>query len=189
MDGTLPKDISGRHLIEGRGVPIDGGVFVSADGARTLVDCSPEMQSKLNKVVNDIVNKMNLAPRLALDTVIGEVQSALPINDSNVAEMKETWNRDEFQLQMFLSNKREGDSQELGGGNSDHQALLAALVLEKFYQGQSRLRKIKQFVSGTSPKVAIIKDPVDKHAIVTFINSHNSVYRFDPKLDSKFVKL
>lgn len=189
MDETLLKDRSGRHLIEGRGVPIDGGVFVSADGARTFVDCSPEKQPNLNKVVNDIVEKMNFAPHLALDAVIGEVQSALPINNSNVAEMRKDWDRDGFQLQMFLSNKREDGRQELGGGNSDHQALLTALVLEKFYQSQGRLRKIKQFFLGTSPKVAIIKDPVDKHAIVTFINSHDSVYRFDPKLDSKFVKL
>ena len=194
-DGGRQLDVlTGRSLIEGRRVLIDGEVFVSRDGTRTIVDASFDRQPKLNECVEGIVQKMRVVPSIALRIVVDEARKAMPVNDEHVESVRKNWPKvDSYPLHLFFSQKREGDGQEIGGGSADHQALLVGLTIERYYKEVYPITSWKgasRRLFGTMPKVAILKDPKDGHAVVSFMNSDDSVYMFDPKKEGLgFTKL
>ena len=178
--------VSGRHIIEGRGVPIEGGIFVGGDRVRTVVDSDITKQPRLNKVMKEAGKFLTKEQDAILGVIPALAREHLPVNQTRYEEMINQPNKlDRYQLQLFLTHKNE-EGVELGGGGPDQQALLAALMLEKYYKDKYRF-DIKTRISGTMPTIAVTKDAVDRHARVLVMTRKGRMYEFDPKRgDTKF---
>jgi len=185
-----PKDsASGRHIIEGRGIPVDGGIYIGADGIRTVVDSDVMKQPKLNAVMKEAGAFLTKNQEAILGVVPAMVREYLPVNPNSYESIcKNSGNPDRYQLQVFLKHK-DKDERELGGGGPDQQALLAALMLEKHYKNKYK-HDFKTRFTGKMPTVAVVKDPKDKHARVLVMTRIGDIYEFDPKGgDNKFKKI
>jgi len=165
---------SGRHLIEGKGMPIDGGVFRKA-GEPGLVADIKYFQNKPWFTEDDIlVTSLN---RDMLKMVTYLAGKRMPVNLEHYNSVVDGVGKyDRYALSSFISQK-DPAGKEIGGGSPDVQALYTAFLIEK---------KVK---SDTDRKVWIEKDKDDGHAIVNYEGRSGS-YRFDPtKGETNFSKL
>ncbi len=176
MEIGLIDEISGRMLIEGRGTPIEGGVFRRANNPGIVADGSKLehidwYKKDLPLVLDTQKNLLGIAVAIA--------KERMPINETLYQRLLNDPNKgDRYSLNAFISKKDEM-GREIGGGSPDTQALLIALLIEK------RLKKD----GDSNKKVFIAKDPVDGHAIVRYEGKSGS-YAFDPtKGEQKFIKL
>lgn len=172
----IPKDeASGRHLIEGRGVPVDGGVFRRKKHPGIVVDTKkfgeePWFKTPLELMMAQKTGMLNFATAFAREN--------MPVNISHYKELMNSGN-DRYLLSLFAS-KKDKKGKEVGGGSPDAQALFTALLIEK------RLAEEKNY----GANVAVLKDPEDGHAIVMYSSRGGDEYRFDPTNgDDKFKKI
>ncbi len=156
---------SGRPLIEGRGTPIDGGVFRRLGHPGIVVD-TPKMVDIpwFQGLKGNILSiKSNL---LAYVGAMG--QEHMPINNDRYEKLLlDPMRGDRYSLKAFISQKNE-EGQEIGGGSPDTQALFVASLLEM---------RVKD---DPDRKVWIDKDNIDGHAIVVYEGKHGGTYKFDP---------
>lgn len=165
---------SGRPLIEGKGMPIDGGIFRRVNQPGLVAD-TKYFENKAwfqedDRMVSSIKTGM-------LDSIIYLARHRMPINENNFKSIVDTSEKhDRFSLANFTS-KKDDSGTEIGGGSADVQALYTAFLIE---------RKIKE---DPDRKVWVGKDNVDGHAIVTYEAKSGGTYKFDPsKGDTGFVK-
>jgi len=181
--------VSGRPLIEGRGAPIDGGIYVGGDGVRTVVDSDVTRQPRLNAVMIEAGEFLTKNQDGILGVIPALARKYLPVNPDSYELICNNPNKpDRFQLQVFLKHT-DKDGREFGGGGPDQQALLAALMLERYYKDKYKHDFVTK-ITGKMPKVAVVKDPTDKHARVLVSTRRGDIYEFDPQRgDNKFKKI
>jgi len=175
METGTVDERSGRHLIEGRGTPIEGGVFRRPGHSGIVVDSLKleDLQSfkKSKEVILSISSGLlNMATYLA--------KKYVPIDDNfyNKVFLSEFGKKDRFSLSAFVLRD---DIDQQTKGTADSQALFTALLIE------TRLKEEKD-----NRRVGVVKDPKDGHARVFYQGKHGDIYRFDPTAgDEKFVKL
>jgi len=157
---------SGRHLIEGRLVPIADGVFRRQNQPGIVVD--PEKLSNLDWYKNDLDLVLN-TNRDLLGFASVMAKKRFPIIPGNQDWFKgQTGNR--YSLNALVLNNSVPDAQ----------ALYTALLIET---------RIKADKDGRN--VAIVKDKTDGHAVVVYQGKdYNNIYKFDPSNgDKKFTKM
>lgn len=175
--------VSGRHLIEGSGIPVDGGIFrkkghpgIVADSIKMEASPIPENAAKF-KAMKELILEVKQGGN---DMAVAVVRREMPINITRYQEMINGAKRsDRYSLEYFFSKKDAGGN-EVGGGSPDAQALMVALLIEL---------KLKT-MEGTDRKVYVQKDTEDGHAIVVYKSSKGETYKFDPTNGaSKFTKV
>ena len=182
MENPLIDERSHRPIIEGKGTPIDGGVFRAPGVPGIVVDSNRLLNHEWFKEVSEMV--LNFRPHglgSFQDFVVSASKIDMPINIDHykfVQAVARQDNRDRVSLDVFGTDKL-ADGTERGGGSPDAQALFVALLIE------IRLKKD----SDTGRVVYIAKDPTDGHAIVKFETGSHGILKFDPcNGDSKFTK-
>jgi hypothetical protein len=168
-DGTSPTDsLRGRPLIEGLGSPIDGGIFRAPTQPGIIVD-SKSFEG--NKQFKYSVKVMQGANTWLMD-VTRLAKEIMPIGkgEDYYGNLIVT---DPVDLLSFA--KQEGGEAR---ATPNAQALLVALLVEEHVKA-----------TGKDKKVYVVKEGVDNHAVVVYVNSEGQEYRFDPtKGDKKFIK-
>jgi len=176
MEVGIKDEKSGRQIIEGRGIPVDGGVFRREGHPGIVVDSSKLEDLQSFKDSKEVMLSIHSG---LLDMATYLAERYVPVNNL-------------FYKNVFIPSFGKQDRYSLGAfvlkdnvdyqmrGTADSQALFAALLLE------TRLNKEKD----TNRKVGIVKDPTDGHARVIYQGKHGDIYKFDPSIgDKKFVKL
>lgn len=167
--------ISGRHLIEGKGVPIDGGVFRRLNHPGIVVDSSKLENYKWFRDSKEIILNIH-SGLLNMSTYLAKKYVSADDNFYNKVFLSDFGKKDRFFLSAFTLRD---DIDQQTKGTADAQALLTALLIE------TRLIKEKD-----NRKVEIVKDSKDGHAKVFYQGRNGDIYRFDPTNgDEKFVKL
>lgn len=167
---------SGRHLIEGKGIPVDGGVFRRTNHPGIVVDSSKLEDIGWFKGAKEVVLSINQG-LLNMATFYAKQYVRVDENFYKNVFVASFGKTDRFSLSSFVLRD---DVDKQTKGTADSQALLAALLIE------TRLNNEKK----DERRVAIVRDPGDGHARVFYQGKHNDIYRFDPtKGDEKFVKL
>jgi len=164
---------SGRPLIEGKGTPIDGGVFRRREHPGIVVDSSKLENLQSFKDSREIMlniksDLLNMATHLA--------KKYVPVDENfyNKVFLPNFGSKDRFSLSGFVLRD---DVDKQTKGTADAQALFTALLLET---------RVKH---DPDRKVWVEKDITDSHATVTY-EGKSGTYKFDPtKGDEKFVKL
>lgn len=168
MESDLPQDIaSGRHLIGGWGIPIDGGVFRREGYEGIVVDTQKFGDQEWYKESLDFVLK---ARQEVLAAVIACVRKYMPVSRDNY-QSREKGKFNRVSLAVFASWKGEG-GRELGGDRPDAQALFAALLIEKKLESLSPEERGER-------AVAVLKGR-DGQAVVNYRSKSGDIYRFDP---------
>lgn len=163
MEGII-DETSGRPLIEGRGCPIDGGVFRRVGNPGLVVD-SKYFLDKPWFAEDDIAMASTNKNMLKFATFIASKR--MPVNMKHFSELINGRERhDRYALGSFVSMKND-NGVEIGGGSPDVQALYTAFLIG---------RRIK---NEPDRKVWVLKDTTDGHAIVRYEGKSGN-YQFDP---------
>jgi hypothetical protein len=169
-DATSPKDaLTRRHLIEGKGLPIEGGIFRAPNQPGIIVD-SKSFEG--NKKFEYSVESMHSGVNTWMMNVIGSANVIMPIGEgeNHLGNIIAT---DAVDLSFFVKQE-DGEAR----ATPNAQALLVALLVEEHVKAV-----------GKDKKVYVVKEGVDRHAVVVYVNSEGQEYRFDPaKGDKKFIK-
>jgi hypothetical protein len=164
--------LSGRHLIEGRGVPIEGGVFRRLNHPGIVVDSSKLEGLKSFEDSKKIILSMH-SDLLNMTAHLSKKYVPVDENFYNKVFLTDFGKKDRFSLSAFVLRD---DTDKQTKGTADSQALFAALLLETRVKNDS------------DRKVWVGKDSTDGHAIVTY-EGKSGIYKFDPtKGDTKFEK-